>query len=243
MDSLIAGDVQIDVLSRLARLMRRVTRWLLRNRRGQLSFAEIPALRDEIDAVRDMLPAKLPQPITEKFRSRCTELVAAGIPEEQAQGFISCEYIPAAITFVDVSRSSRADLGQVMDYYYGVNEALELHWLVRTLNQLAVANHWQALARETYLDELAGLQRKFCANVVGHALAAKADRGKAPEELVQAGIEDWMQQHASSIQRSKELMSQLRAESQQDYAVYAVILRELQNLAAATAGGRAAEGA
>ena len=159
---------------------------------------------------------------------RCKELVEAGIDEEQARGFISCEYIPAAITFVEVSRDTQAELAQVMDYYYEVNEALELHWLVRVLNQLPVANHWQALARETYLDELAGLQRNFCHNVVNYM--------KEPKDVtVTASVAHWMERHESSITRSQELMSRLSADSQQDYAVYPVLLRELKNLADATA--------
>ena len=231
LDFIVPGSVQIDVLSRLARLMRRVTRWLLRNRRGQLRFEDIPDLRRDIDAVRDMLPVKLPTEIAEKFLKRQGELVEAGIPEEQARGFVSCEYIPAAITFVDVSHSSRAGLAEVMDYYYGVNEALELHWLVRVLNQLPVGNHWQALARETYLDELAGLQRGFCHNAVTYVT-----EGGTLQEDVAAGITDWMERHSGSVRRVRELMARLRAGPQQDYAVYAVILRELQALADATGG-------
>ena len=90
------------------------------------------------------------------------------------------------------------------------------------MNQLRVSNNWQALARESYLDDLAWQQRILTANIVG-----SSDKSGSAASKVQR----WSEKSAASLSRVKEMLELLKAEQEPDYAMFSVVLRELQALA------------
>ena len=107
-----------------------------------------------------------------------------------------------------------------------IGEQLQLNWLGKIINQLPVDNYWQALARETYLDDLAWQQRALTHNVVN------SDQSVANARSL---VSKWVASNVDAISRSSNMLMQLKAETQPDYSMFSVALRELLNLAQATA--------
>ena len=93
------------------------------------------------------------------------------------------------------------------------------------INQLRVSNNWQALARESYLDDLAWQQRILTANIVGSSDKSGSAASK---------VERWSEESAASLSRAKQILEFLKAEQEPDYAMFSVVLRELQALAQQT---------
>ena len=93
------------------------------------------------------------------------------------------------------------------------------------INQLRVGNNWQALARESYLDGLAWQQRILTANIVGSSDKSGSAASK---------VKRWSDKSAASLSRAKEMLEFLKAEIDPDYAVFSMVLRELQALAQQT---------
>jgi len=93
------------------------------------------------------------------------------------------------------------------------------------INQLRVANHWQALARETYLDDLSLQQQIICSNIIRSSKKKGSPASK---------VKVWVAENEHAIQRIGDMIQQLQAEGAPDYSMVSVVLRELNSIAAAT---------
>ena len=87
------------------------------------------------------------------------------------------------------------------------------------------ASHWQALARESFREDLDWQQRALTTGVL--KLAGK------PED-VPASVESWMASHEPMISRWKTMLTELKGVREPEYAMFSVALRELLDLAQST---------
>lgn len=225
-DYKISAAVQSKMMSRLIRLMRRVSRWLLRNRRGNLEFAEtVDFFSSKISLAKKLVPKKLPPDLESNFQAQYQDLRKHSVDDALAAQIASCDFLFPVTSFIEISHSTGQKLPAVVDIYYAIGEELQLNWLGQMINQLGVANYWQALARESFLDDLAWQQRALTCNVV----TAKHGVGSA-----RTRVETWAKQHQEPIDRTKNMLVHLQAEAQPDYSMFSVALRELLNLAQST---------
>ncbi len=230
LDYKVPADVQAEMMSRLVRLIRRVTRWLLRNRRGSLECeSEVDALTAPISSFRKMLPARLPEEFREMFDAKMGYLQQYKVPKALALDICCADFMFPAPSLVEVSESTGEKLSTVVDIYYKLGEQLQLNWLGKMINQLPVSNYWQALARETYLDDLSWQQRALTCNVVN----AGGKQGGADKKL-----QAWSIAYADKIARSSKMLHSLQAEPNPDYSMFSVALRELLTLAQSTSDFR-----
>lgn len=226
LDYKVSADTQAVMMTRLTRLLRRATRWLLRHQENVMSFAEAQStFTKQIGSIRKMLPQKLPPDFKQMFNEKFDGLVAEGVNDDLARDITRCEFLFPATSFVDISQTRGEKLTTVVEAYYAVGEELQLNWLGKMINQLRVSNNWQALARETYLDDLAWQQRILTANIVG-----VTDRSGS----VTNKVAKWSEENVASLSRAKEMLELLKAEQEPDYAMFSVVLRELQALAQQT---------
>ncbi len=227
LDYKVRADIQAVMMTRLTRLLRRATRWLLRNHENVVSFSEAQSrFVKQIAAVRKLLPLKLPPDFQAMFSEKYENLIENKVPEELALELTRCEFLFPATSFIDISNRTGEKLTSVVEVYYAVGEELQLNWLGKMINQLKVSNNWQALARETYLDDLSWQQRIITANIV--ATIKKA--GSADARVLR-----WSKLHEASMHRAREMLHALQAEQEPDYSMFSVVLRELQSLAQQTA--------
>tara|TARA_B110000858_G_scaffold194792_2_gene249891 strand:- start:19421 stop:24289 length:4869 start_codon:yes stop_codon:yes gene_type:complete len=223
LDYKVLADTQALMMTRLTRLLRRATRWLLRHQDDGLGFAEAQAkFTKQIEAIRKMFPQKLPPDFRQMFSEKLEGLVADSVPDKLARDITRCEFLFSATSFIDISQSRSETLASVVEVYYAIGEELQLNWLGKMVNQLRVGNNWQALARETYLDDLAWQQRVLTASIVGRS----GRSGSAASKVAK-----WSDENSASLSRAKEMIGFLKAEPESDYAMLSVVLRELQALA------------
>ena len=226
LDYKVSANTQAAMMTGLTRLLRRATRWLLRHQEGVMGFAEVQKLfAGQIKAVRMMYPQKLPPDAQELFAEKFEGLVADGVPEDLARDIVRYDFLFPATSFIDISEACGEKLSIVVEVYYAVGEELQLNWLGKMINQLRVGNNWQALARESYLDDLAWHQRILTANIVDSSDKSGSAASK---------VHRWSQESAASLSRAKEMLELLKAEIDPNYAMFSVVLRELQTLAQQT---------
>ena len=191
-----------------------------------MGFAEAQStFAREIKAIRKMFPQKLPPDFQDMFVEKFEGLVADGVPKELARDITRCEFLFSATSFIDISQMHGEKLATVVEVYFALGDELQLNWLGKMINQLRVSNNWQALARESYLDDLAWQQRILTANIVGSSDKSGSAASK---------VERWSDEGAASISRAKQILEFLKAEQDPDYAMFSVVLRELQALAQQT---------
>ena len=121
LDYKIPSNTQAVMMTRLTRLLRRATRWLLRHQEGVMDFAEAQRLfAGQIMAIRKMFPQKLPPDFQEMFAEKLTGLVADGAPEDLAGDIARCEFLFPATSFIDISQTCGEKLATVVEVYYAV---------------------------------------------------------------------------------------------------------------------------
>ena len=108
------------------------------------------------------------------------------------------------------------------ELYFHLGERLELDWFGGQILRSAVDNEWQALARESYLEDL---QAQQCTLAMGILRLRCEGLDSA------ACVERWEEQEATLIARWREMLAELHATTAPDFAMFAVANRELLDLA------------
>ncbi|MCY4357554.1 MAG: NAD-glutamate dehydrogenase [Gammaproteobacteria bacterium] len=232
LDYKIGSDIQYDMMARLLRLVRRVTRWLLVNRRTGLNCeTEIRFLSPARVRFQKLLPDKLPIAFKHSYQEYISRLRKNGVPLELADWISKAEFLFPACSLAEISHNMDKGLANVTNIYFTLGEELGLNWLGGVISNLPVSSYWQALARETYLDDLTRQHHVLTCNAV-----AMGSRSSAAAAVVKG----WSNIFRPQINRIKSLMRQLQSEQSPDYPMVSVVLGELATLAQSS--GKKAEG-
>ena len=97
-----------------------------------------------------------------------------------------------------------------------------LHWFLDQITKQPVANHWQALARASYREELDWQQRSLSQVVLNNCETAGCD--------VDTIIESWMNEHQVLLERWQHMLAEFKTSQTHDFAKFSVALRELMLL-------------
>jgi len=226
LDFHISADVQMDLMQDLMRLMRRSVRWLLRNRRAELNVQDhMERFADSVWAITSKLPDYLGEQARETWEQRNSELVEAGLPKELASVVSGTDYLYASLGIIEAQEASGMPLKTVANLYFELGESLDLNWFAEAIADLKPASHWQALARESFREDLDWQQRALTIGVL--RLAEK------PED-VPARVESWLVDNAPMIERWKSMLAEIKTVREPEYAMFSVALRELLDLAQST---------
>lgn len=226
LDYKVATRIQNEMMSDLTRLIRRATRWLLRNPSVDLDFASAKVMfLQKIGIFQKLLPAKLPPDFQAAFHGKRQYMIASGVPEKLATELSQCEFLFPAASLIQINNETGERLPSVVDVYYTIGEELQLNWLGKMIDQLPVTSNWQALARETYLDDLSWQQHALSKNIVTTVPSA----GSASKRVAL-----WSKQNRDYLKRARTMVAQLQSEAEPDYSMFSVVLRELHSLADST---------
>ena len=113
--------------------------------------------------------------------------------------------------------------------YFLMGERLELDWFSGQILASKVDNEWQALARDTYLEDLEWQQRTLAIGALRH-LSEDANLMKC--------VRKWEAKEEMLLLRWRQMLAELHASPAPDFAMFAVANRELLDLAqSSTLGG------
>ena len=113
-------------------------------------------------------------------------------------------------------------VGEHTVFLAGMGERLELDWFSGQIVAAKVDNEWQAMARDTYLEDLEWQQRN---------LAIGALRHLQEDCNLLSCMKRWEQQEQVLLKRWQTMLLELHATDVPDFGVFAVANRELLDLA------------
>ena len=222
-DYKVAPDLQKTVMLDLIRLIRRVTRWLLRNRRRSLDLAiEVPAFSSALQLLFTNWESMLKGETLETWRSEKQLLVDAGFSDNLAGFGAAAHHLYAVMGIVEVSARTGESIIRVAEVYFALGERLQLHWFSRQMHNYQATTHWQALARESLQDDLNWQQLAIAGVVLAEG------KSKQPTDKL---IDVWIDSHRVMVDRWMSLQTEMAGTSNQDPAVFTVAIRELLDLA------------
>ncbi|MEM9314460.1 MAG: NAD-glutamate dehydrogenase, partial [Pseudomonadota bacterium] len=223
LDYAVPAQSQHDMMLELIRLVKRSTRWLLRNRRHHMSpSASIDEFLNGATELLGELPDLLRGRAAEAYLAQRDRFLDAGVPGELASRVALSGQATTALAMVDVTVRTGADLLEVATLYYQLGESLELDWFGAQILASKVENEWQALAREAYMEDL---QWQQC------TLAEGVLRLRCADLDIAGCLAAWEDNEAPLLSRWREMLVELQAVTSPDLAMFAVANRELLDLA------------
>lgn len=219
MDNLVPSQVQYEVIYRCRRKIRHVTRWILRNPIKEMSIEEQigfykPTLQDlEKNLASYLVPMEL-----EEYKELVQNYQHEGIPEHMAKKLASLGVVFSGMDLAQISAQLEQGFEVVARLYFLLGDQLGLHWFLQQINHQSVDNHWQALARASFREELDWQQR---------GLTLRMLQGNDPSASAETVLAAWMGNNESKLQRWKSIVAEFKVGKSHEFAKFSVALREL----------------
>ncbi|CAM5221241.1 NAD-glutamate dehydrogenase domain-containing protein, partial [Alishewanella longhuensis] len=222
LDNKIPAALQSRVLFQLRRTMRRATRWFVRHRDKALNIEQTvaffkPAYAEIVRDLQKYVAEREMQELAEKSNT----LVEQGIPEAVAVYLSQLSTVFSVMDIAQVADSQQTPLAMVAEIYFKLGDKLELHWFLEQITRQPVANHWQALARASYREELDWQQRGLTAVVVKSCGSAC---------IADDIINNWLEQHHALVERWRLMLAEFKTTQSHEFAKFSVAMRELMLL-------------
>ncbi len=227
LENLVEDGVQGDMLIEADRLIVRGTAWFLRSQRLSEAMAgTIAHFGQAVEALGSNLSEVLDAANRTRLETLAAQLRQKGVPEALALRIASLDPLFAALDIAEVAGVRRQPAERVAEVYFDLATQLGLPDLRTQITALPGDQHWQGLARGAMLDDLTGLQR----NITAEAL--NGDRG-VEEEIIapEAMISAWKARNQRTIERTQQLLAEIRNTPATDISMLSVVLRELRHLA------------
>jgi glutamate dehydrogenase len=228
LDYQIATAVQQKMMLQMYYLVRRATRWFVRNRKIDINIEEtIKDFYEPIQLLIKSLPDLLTETDKETLMTEVQALIKQGVPETLANRVACCNILFTSLDIVEGARKYELDLLDVAKTYYSLGAHLELNWLRDQMNSYSIENQWDELARSGYRDDLDRAQRKLSVSVLKFKLKKNA------EKTIEERIKSWLKQHKFIVVRWENLLAEMKSSNNVGFVTFSVVLRELFDFAQA----------
>jgi glutamate dehydrogenase len=222
LDNKVSSSVQLQMLDSMRRTLRRASRWYLRHGSKTLSIQDsIDSFRSPFDGLFANIQDYLVESEYDQLESACLELTQAGVPDSIAYKVSSLSNMFPCMDLAQIAETEKRDIKLVSNLYFKLGSKLELHWFLSQIDNQTVTNHWQALARASYREELDWQQRSITTVLLASDLN---------NEDAESILNNWMENNQVLLDRWYHMMSEFKTSSTHEFAKFSVALRELMLL-------------
>ncbi|KLV03775.1 NAD-glutamate dehydrogenase [Photobacterium aquae] len=222
LDNIIPANVQYEVLYRCRRMLRRATRWILRNRDRSLGIEQqIAFYQPVINRLRENLERYLVTEEVQEHNEQAQLMLDQGIPDQLAHNIARLSSLYSAMDIAQIASQLDKDIDFIAHVYFVIGADLSLHWFLKQVHNQPVENHWQALARASFREDLDWQQRQLTLAVITSGVNG---------DNVEALIENWLEVHRPAIQRWNTVLAEFKVGTTHEFAKFSVALRELMLL-------------
>ncbi|MDR3491170.1 MAG: NAD-glutamate dehydrogenase [Gammaproteobacteria bacterium] len=226
LDLKVLTSTQQAMMLQIYYLIRRATRWFLRNRKPNIDInATIAEFRPPIQELVSELPNLLTQTDKELLDTEIDAFAQQGVPLALAHSMASCNTLFTSLDIVEAARKNKFSISDIAKIYYELGNLLELNWLREQMNSYSMDNQWDELARSGFRDDLDNVQRKLSVSV----LLLPANENSSLMER----IENWIAENRLLTDRWQNLLAEIKSSNNPGFVTYSVVLRELHDFAQA----------
>ncbi len=223
---IVDAGVQFKMLQEVNRLIRRGTRWFLRNRRSGLNIEDnIQYFAEGVRQVSDILPSLI-SGYDYELEERAQYLIKENVPKELAYFIAGMSAMFSSLDIVEAANAENYPVIQMAAIYYAIGNKLELGWFRELIKRHAINNHWEALARATFRDDLDRQQRNLTISIL--------HMNGTPNKDVETLIGTWSKRHKQLIERWKFFIAELKNTPEPSFTMFSVALRELFDMSQVT---------
>lgn len=221
LDNQVPEDFQANMMLNMVRRIRRGTRWFLRNRRaGFEPQKEVEFFRPGLHHITETVGEALTGTAHADWAARRFKLEERGLERRWVQQLAMPDNLFSGLSVMEVARLTGHSAEDVAKVFFALYERLNLDWFATQLTEVRIQSHWQAMAREAFLDDLDAQLRKL----------ATALLERHPEDAL-AHMDQWLDNKKHAVERWQNMVHEVRSLQHQDFAMFSVALRELIDLA------------
>jgi len=222
LDNTISTSIQTEMLFQLRRTVRRATRWFLRHRNKALNIAQsIEFYHATFTALSNNITSFMVEDEAKQIKRVENDLIKAGAPESVALRVSLLSTLFSVMDLAEISKSENVSTELATDLYFKLGARLELHWFLDQITSQPVANHWQALARASFREELDWQQRSLTSVIL------RANTGSTDVDKM---LDTWFTDSAQPLERWQHILADFRIGQTHEFAKFSVALRELMLL-------------
>jgi glutamate dehydrogenase len=217
----IPPSLQSELFYQLGRLLRRASYWLLHRHPRNLVIGKlVTSWKPMAAAVLDRL-LELESPRgRHRLQKDIAELTQMGVNPALAHRIAALTVVTQILDIIEVTEKNGLEVTATARLYFDLAQGLELGWVREEIEELAVDGRWQAVARDTLLQNLARQHTALLGRIV-------AGRGKrTPHEA----LIDWFETHGTAIARVRQIVQDMRTQEGADFATLSVAIREIERL-------------
>lgn len=219
------GKTQMKMFQEINRLVRRGTRWFLRNRRTGMNIVDnIDQFSEGIKKIWEILPTLIPGTEYE-MDEVARNLMKEGVPNSLAYKVAGMSAMFSSLDIVDAANMINCPVEHLAAIYYAIGTKLELGWFRELIKRHPISNHWEALARSSFRDDLDRQQRNL-ANSILNMNGSHREVGSL--------IEGWVKKHKKLMQRWQYFVTELKNTHDPSFTMFSVALRELFEMSQVT---------
>jgi len=223
LDNRVPSEVQTAMLLDVGNLVERCTQWFLRNRAHPLDIAAtIGDFTPGIEVLKRRLDDVISESRAKRLERAVERYVELGVPVEVATQAASTEVLVSALDIVQSAEHRDLAVEDVGRVYFRLGERLGIDWLREKAADFDAATPWQRQAVMAIVDDLYGQQRRLTAEVL------ETGGGQA----VDGALERWIEANGAAVERTEQLLADLRKVDGLDLAMLTVAAQQIRGLAA-----------
>ncbi|MEY4590025.1 MAG: hypothetical protein RL497_2101 [Pseudomonadota bacterium] len=203
---------QMAWFAAMSRRLRRATRWYLRARGDVL--ANIQQHSQGLQAVNQALRNHAELPAAQQFQTQVAALTAQSVPVELAEILSMPEDLFSHLGLVQLAQPGQH--AALTEHYYNLKAQLKLAGFIKALAAIPISNTWQAQVRDTYLLE------------IEQTLSRMANTLQAQPHTA---LQQWLAPADTLLARWVELIADIDQQGLKDFAVFAVAMGLLGEIA------------
>ncbi|MDH3241458.1 MAG: NAD-glutamate dehydrogenase, partial [Alphaproteobacteria bacterium] len=222
LDNKVLAEVQTAAMLDIKSLIERAALWFVQNRAHPLDItANIERFEPGVTALAKGLGQVASAGDLEHIGGRRKDFEERGLPSKLAERIARLPLLGAAPDIVRVAGGDAAAVPDAARVYFGIGARFGFDWLRDAARGIEAQTPWQRQAVQSMVDELYGLQYDLVTKVMDAA------GGLGMAEVV---VDVWADAHKSAVERTEQLLGDMRASGTPDIAMMAVAIRQLRLL-------------
>ncbi len=221
LDYRVPAAIQTLMHLELQEFLKAQTVWFLRNESWPFDLeALVAAYRDGVEALLADPESALAPLAREQFLAKQQMYAAEGVPEALARKIAALLSMPYVCDLEKVANLLGRSIVEVGGAYSAVGDRLGFDWLRQTVEAVPLDDHWERLAAETLLDDLADQQRELTRVILE----------RLPESDGAEAVSRWLAEQELTLQRAERLKEELKASGPLSVAKLSFAVRHMRSI-------------
>ncbi len=221
LDLKIPAQIQNEIITEIAELLRRLGLWFLLQLPNAPIAATVATYRAGFSALKGRF-STLISPLEKRVvEPRIADLQRLGMPLDIAEDSAILPLLSAVPEIIMLAETQHITVETAARIFYAVGAMAGVDRLRGLAGRIATADHWDRLALRRMVDDLYSAQRLMSCEALANATAAGA-----------SAVEDWRNLRRDDIERTLNFLSELERGGDATIAKLSLASSQIQKLAA-----------